>query len=154
MIIATITASGVLVLVVYVLALVGLAVIFLLLNDRIFHRRLNRKEMAAFSKRFEERLLQPDIQTLEQHFGHALPKQLKALYEDRGEILKGDFEVVGNGLQRTESHTAGLRSLRDRGGFHVYSLRAVSFGEASFLIVSSDSSRGYERCCTRFDWGS
>jgi len=96
MIIAATTASDVLVPIVYVLTVVTLAVACLLLNDRISRRRPSKKEMAAFAKRFEERLLKPDFYSLEKHFGHALPKQLKALYENRIEILKRDFEVVGN----------------------------------------------------------
>ena len=91
MIIASITTIGI----VYFLAVFALAVALLFLNDWIFHRRPNKKEMAAFSKHFEERLLKPDIQALEQHFEHALPQALKTFYSSQEEILRENIEVIG-----------------------------------------------------------
>jgi len=96
MIIGAINLTNFLAPIVCILTMVGLAFAFLFLRDVIFNRPPNKKKMAAFAKRFEDRLLKPDFDGLEKHFGHILPKQLKALYENRSEVLKKDFEVVGN----------------------------------------------------------
>jgi hypothetical protein len=93
---AAITATDILVPVVCVLSMVALAFAFLFFYDRIFRRRLPSKEqMAVSAKHFKGRLLNPDIQSLEKHFTHPLPSDIKALYKNRQEILSRDFEVVG-----------------------------------------------------------
>jgi hypothetical protein len=96
MTIGAINLTDVLVPVVYILATVVLAFAFLLLRDLIFNRPPSKEKIAAFARRFEERLLKPDFDGLENYFGHALPKYLRTLYQNRDEILKRDFEVLGN----------------------------------------------------------
>jgi hypothetical protein len=84
--------------IVCILTTVVIAFAFLLCRDLIFKLifQPSKEKIAAFAKHFEERLLKPDFAGLEKHFGHALPQQLKSLYQNQVEILKKDFEVVGN----------------------------------------------------------
>ena len=91
MIIAAIAATGA----IYVLTVFVLAVALLFLNDWIFHRAPSKEAKAAAGKRFEERLLKPDIRSLEEHFGHALPDCLKAFYTDRELLLRENIEIAG-----------------------------------------------------------
>jgi hypothetical protein len=118
---AAMTAHDVLVPVVCVSTMVALAFAFLFVYDRIFRRRLPTKEqMAVFAKHFKGRLLNPDIQSLEKHFAHALPADIKALYQNREEILSQDFEVVGKDASGAEKvwsvdhyQPADLENVRD-----------------------------------------
>jgi hypothetical protein len=120
MIIGAMYLTDVLVPIVCILTMVGLALAFLFLRDVIFNRLPSKEKMAAFARLFEERLLMPDFDGLEKHFDHALPKQLKTLYENRGEILKTEFEVVGNATDKKRNvwyvsfyQPADLKNVRD-----------------------------------------
>jgi hypothetical protein len=96
MIIGGINLTDILVPIVYVLVTVGLAFAFLFLRDLIFNRPPSKETVAAFAKRFEERLRKPDFEGLERHFGHSLPQGLKVLYKNQEEVLTGDFELIAN----------------------------------------------------------
>lgn len=72
--------------------LIGLPLIILLIRDR-FSRGANKVIVDDFN-RFDQRLLNPDITAFEQHYGHALPTALVALYQDDREVSRGDFYVA------------------------------------------------------------
>jgi len=98
----------------------GLPLLFVWLNDKIFHRTLSKKEQDEYAKRFCERLLNPDFAALEAHFGCPMPKELKELYAKKEEIQRGDFEVLtrnSDGVAVTWTvafyEPADLESLRD-----------------------------------------
>lgn len=78
----------------YVVGLVGLAFGLLLVRDRVRRRRTTTGEMAAYSKRFLERLAKPDFAALEKHFGHVFPPALKAFYADTAAVSAGEFELL------------------------------------------------------------
>ena len=99
---------------------IGLPLFIVWLNDKIFHRYPRRCELDEYSKRFTERLLAPQFAELENHFGCAIPEEIKCLYEDKAEIQKGDFEVTmaaSDGSQQTWTvafyEPADLESVRD-----------------------------------------
>jgi len=82
-----------------ILAIIGiyvvLPVLILWLRDKIFDRPMTKEQMDEYSRRFRERLANPDFSALEEHFGHALPLPLKSLYANSEELNRdGDFEVV------------------------------------------------------------
>ena len=82
----------------FVAALLGLFIVlpFLILwaRDRFVCRRLSPAETEAQSRRFEDRLRSPDLNAVENHFGHALPAPLRALYGDPQELTRSDFEML------------------------------------------------------------
>jgi len=96
MIIPKMIATSVLLPIGYCLTLLGLALLLLFLNDRIFHRHSRKQKVNASSKLFAERLKKPDFGGLEQHFGCAFPPGIKALYASQEEILKENFEVAAS----------------------------------------------------------
>ncbi len=53
-------------------------------------RRVSEQEQTA---RFEQRQLQPDYAAFKSHYGCEPPLSLRRLYEDRENVLDGDFEV-------------------------------------------------------------
>jgi hypothetical protein len=73
--------------------LLGLPLLIVWLNDKIFHRGLSKKEQEEYSRRFEERLLNPDFAAVEALLGCALPEELKKLYANKDEIMRGNFDV-------------------------------------------------------------
>jgi hypothetical protein len=98
----------------------GLPLLIVWLNDRLFHRTLSKAEWEEYSERFRERLLKPDFAALEAHFDCAMPKELKDLYADKKEILRGGFEVLTDKSGAPEHSwpvafylPADLESLRD-----------------------------------------
>lgn len=100
--------------------LLGLPLLIVWLNDRIFHRTLSKKQQAEYSKRFVERQLNPDFTALEAHFGCAMPKELRELYANKEEIQRGDFTVLKKNTDGSEQSSdvafyspADLESLRD-----------------------------------------
>jgi hypothetical protein len=95
-----VTLTEVLVPVVCVAVAVALAFGFLWLRDKVFHPRPTSAEVEAANKRFEERLLNPDLTALEAHFRCAMPHALRDLYANRDEILRGDFELVSAGARQ------------------------------------------------------
>ena len=78
--------------VVGLILLVGVAAALLWLRDWV--TRPTRKEMAEFSRQCTERLLNPDLAAVERHFGHPLPTSLRALYGNREDLLRGEFETA------------------------------------------------------------
>jgi hypothetical protein len=77
----------------YCIAIVVLAVLFLKINDRLFHRSKSKKELEEYSERFKERLQNPDFPALEKHYNCTFPQNVKDLYANKNDIMKGDFEV-------------------------------------------------------------
>ena len=108
-------------------AIIGIVAIFVVLpllilwlNDKIFRRGSSKKELGKYSKRYAERLLNPDFAALEAHFGCPMPVELKELYANKEEIQRGDFEVVTKGQDGSEDtwtvafyEPADMESLRD-----------------------------------------
>lgn len=72
--------------------MVGLPVLILLVRDRV--TRPSRKEIDDASRRFLERLNNPDLAALERHFGVPMPQSLVELYGNRAELMRGDFQVA------------------------------------------------------------
>jgi hypothetical protein len=71
---------------------VALPVALLLARD--WFTRPSKKKMEEYSRQFLERLHHPDFAAVEKYFGRPLPACLQALYADRQEVLRGDFEVA------------------------------------------------------------
>ena len=71
---------------------IALPLAILFLRDRL--SRPSRNKLNEYARRFEERLANPDLAALEQHFGHPLPAALRALYLDPQERMRGNFEVA------------------------------------------------------------
>ena len=71
---------------------IGLPLAILFLRDRL--SRPSRKAIQDYSRKFEERLANPDFPSLERHFGHPLPAALRALYLDPVERMRDQFEVA------------------------------------------------------------
>ena len=108
-------------------AIIGIVAIFVVLpllivwlNDRIFHRTSSKKELDEYSKRYKERLLNPEFAALEAHFGCTMPNELKELYASKEEIQRGNFDVVTKGRDGSKEtwtvafyEPADLESLRD-----------------------------------------
>ncbi|WP_013627115.1 SMI1/KNR4 family protein [Rubinisphaera brasiliensis] len=53
-----------------------------------------RQRSADYSRRFLQRLANPDFAFVERHFGCALPDRLKQLYADTEELNRSGFEIV------------------------------------------------------------
>ncbi|MFM8471442.1 MAG: SMI1/KNR4 family protein [Limisphaerales bacterium] len=79
--------------VVYLFTIAALGVGFLWLMDKLFRRTPTKAEIEEQSRHFQERLLAPEFAAVEAHFNATLPEQLKQLYSNKEEILRGDFEV-------------------------------------------------------------
>ncbi len=71
---------------------IGLPLVILLIRDR-FSQHSN-KVVVDNSNRLDQRLLNPDFAALEQHYDHALPAALVAIYKDDQEVIRGDFYVA------------------------------------------------------------
>jgi hypothetical protein len=100
--------------------LLGIPLLIVWLNDKLFHRRPSKKELDEYSKRYNQRLLNPDFAALEFHFGCPILIKLKDLYANKEEIQRRDFEVLtkkSDGSEATWSvalyEPADLESLRD-----------------------------------------
>ncbi len=50
--------------------------------------------MRRYSRQFTERLQNPDLSAVKEHFGHPLPPSVQLLYANREELLRQDFEVA------------------------------------------------------------
>jgi SMI1 / KNR4 family (SUKH-1) len=73
---------------------IGLPLLIVWLNDKIFHRIPSKAKWDEYSRQFEERLLNPDFAGVEAILGCTLPEEVRRLYSDKNEILRGDFEVI------------------------------------------------------------
>ncbi len=71
---------------------IGMPVALLLARD--WFTRPSKKKIEEYSRQFTERLQHPDFPAVEKHFGRPLPTCVQALYADRQELLRGDFEVA------------------------------------------------------------
>ena len=71
---------------------VGLPVALLVGRDWL--ARPSRKKLEEYSRQFTQRLQAADLPALEKHFGCALPHAVRALYEDKQEVMRQDFEVA------------------------------------------------------------
>jgi hypothetical protein len=71
---------------------IGLPVALLLARD--WFTRPSKRKIEEFSRQFAERLQHPDFGAVERHFGRLLPACVRALYADRQEILRRNFEVT------------------------------------------------------------
>ena len=71
-----------------------LAISILSIIDRYRYPQIHGKELQKLIKELEERLLNPDYESVEKHFGHSLSPSLRALYEDKETILKYEFSTV------------------------------------------------------------
>lgn len=108
-------------------AIIGMLAVFVVLPllitwviYRIFRRRPSSDQRDESSRRFEERMLNPDFAALEAHFSCAIPKEFKELYANKEELRRGDFELRTrnpNGSEHTWTvafyQPADLESLRD-----------------------------------------
>ena len=75
-----------------VMLLVGLAVLILKIVERLaLGRKQSPEEQAESIRIFNERLLNPDFESLRQHFDHQLPQSLISLYENHDLIVQGEF---------------------------------------------------------------
>ena len=72
------------------LLLVPIAILLL----RNWMTRPSKKQMGEYSRRFLQRLRQPDFPALENHFGCTMPAPLRALYGDEVEFLRSNFTVA------------------------------------------------------------
>lgn len=72
--------------------LIGLPVAMLCVRDWV--TRPSKQQIDKAHTRFNERLRNPDLPAVEKHFGHPLPECLRSFYEDRQELLRGDFETA------------------------------------------------------------
>ncbi len=70
---------------------IGLPLIIVWANDKIFHRLPSKAKRDEYSRRFEERLLNPDFVGVEAALGCALPEEVKKLYANKDEILRENF---------------------------------------------------------------
>ena len=81
-----------------VLAIVGifiaLPILIVWLRDKVVDRPTTKEQRDEYSRRFRERLANPDFGALEQHYGCTLPIPLKQLYTNSEELSRGEFEVV------------------------------------------------------------
>jgi hypothetical protein len=50
--------------------------------------------MDEYSRRFKERLRQPNLDAVAKHFGCQLPRALVGLYQNQTELVRGDFQVA------------------------------------------------------------
>ena len=73
---------------------VGLPVALLVARD--WCARSSRKEVEAFSRRFAQRLHNPNLAAIEKYFGHPLPPAIHALYANQDELMREDFEVAAS----------------------------------------------------------
>jgi len=80
----------------------GLPLLIVWANDKIFHRFPSKAKIEEYSRRFKERLLNPNFAAVEAHFKRPVPEELKKLYADKNEILRGDFEVQTKSRQNTD----------------------------------------------------
>ena len=76
---------------------IGLAVIFLKIVDRLTIGSNSPKARANAARQFQARLLAPNFAELEQHYGCKLPKSLKHLFSDARLVLLTNLEVYGQG---------------------------------------------------------
>ena len=78
-----------------IMLLVGLAVMILKIVDRLTLGRKQSPEKRAESIQiFNQRLLNPDFESLRQHFDHPIPQSLISLYENHDLIVQGGFSVI------------------------------------------------------------
>jgi hypothetical protein len=77
-----------------VVILLGLPLLIVWLNDKIFHRSPSKAKREEYSRRFEQRLLNPDFPAVEACVGCKLPDEVKKLYANKDEICQENFEVV------------------------------------------------------------
>jgi hypothetical protein len=81
--------------------IVGLAIGVLRLLDRLTLG--SRKTSPGDSRRFEERLHQPDFEALEKHFGCSIPVAFKQIYSNHAELDRAEFSVVPVGTHEENS---------------------------------------------------
>src|SRR5262249_17353247 len=74
--------------------LIGLPVALLFARD--WFTRPSNKKMEEYSRQFVERVQNPDFAAVEKHFGCPLPECVQALYANREELMRGDFEVAAS----------------------------------------------------------
>jgi hypothetical protein len=73
--------------------LLGLPLLIVWLNDKVFRRLPSKAQRAEFSRRFTDRLLHPDFDTVEAHFDCSMPEAVKCLYKNKEEVVRENFEV-------------------------------------------------------------
>lgn len=80
--------------------LLGIPLALLLLRDWL--KKPSRKELDEYSRKFVERLKNPDFGAVEKHFERPLPASVLALYRNPEELMRGDFEVWASREARRE----------------------------------------------------
>ena len=73
---------------------VYLALPIAILSVRDWFESPSKQELEDASRQFIERLENPDFAAVEKYFGCPLPDCVRALYADRKELLRSDFEVA------------------------------------------------------------
>lgn len=74
----------------------GYPIFILWLIGRHLHPKLSEEELKENARKFEQRLLNPNIELVESHFGKALPAAIVELYANRDEILRDNFVVLSS----------------------------------------------------------
>jgi hypothetical protein len=69
----------------------ALACVIILYFGNMFRFKLLKNKVKKISQNYRERLLNPDIEAVEQYFGHALPEAIYHLYRNKEELLKKDY---------------------------------------------------------------
>ena len=88
------TFLSVLAIVIGMCAVVGLAILILRIVDRIQFPPESKEEAERRIQRTRHRLHHPDFSALEHHFGHAFPASIKALYANKDELDRTEFEIA------------------------------------------------------------
>ncbi len=87
--------TDIVIMVVLIVALyIALPVALLLARD--WFTKPSKRQIEECSRQFTERVQHPDFAAVHKHFGCPLPPCVQALYADRQEVLRTDFEVVAN----------------------------------------------------------
>ncbi len=90
--VATILSDNVITAFVILGLFVGLPVALLLGRDWL--ARPSRKKLEEYARQFNQRLQTPDFAALERNFGCPVPQPVRALYENKQEVMRQDFEVA------------------------------------------------------------
>lgn len=96
--------KSVLPILVYLVVLVQLALLLVWVANKFIFKRRSFEEQEAESKRFLNRLMNPNFAALEKEFGGAFPEALKRLYSDKEELKRDNFEITPPGKKADEAH--------------------------------------------------
>jgi len=75
-----------------VFLMLGLPILILWIRDKISEP--SQEEMEEYSRRFRERLMNPDFEAVAKYFRHTLPQAIVELYQNQEELMRGDFKIA------------------------------------------------------------